>query len=215
MLKPIIALAAAGLLAGACTTTGNTERNAAGGAALGALAGAAIGAVSGDVGVGTGAAVGAAVGGTVGAVKGCREDGGCGASSPNRRQYYDERAGRYYYYDSATGRDAAISVYFEKDVAELTPEGRKIITEAARRANACSVTSVSVLGLADATGDPATNLELSRKRASAVTTALAAAGVTAELQVDAKGDAGSLTGDGAAAPLRRRTDITFHVAKPK
>ena len=81
----------------ACAGQGRGDR-------LGALAGAAIGAVSGDVGVGTGAAVGAAVGGTVGAVKGCREDGGCGANSPNRRQYYDERAGRYYYYDSATGR---------------------------------------------------------------------------------------------------------------
>ena len=65
---------------------------------------AAIGAVSGDVGVGTGAAVGAGVGAVAGAVKGCREDGGCGASSPNRRQYYDERAGRYYYYDPGTGR---------------------------------------------------------------------------------------------------------------
>jgi hypothetical protein len=42
----------------------------------------------------TGAAVGAALGGTVGAVKGCREDGGCGATNVNRRQYYDERAGR-------------------------------------------------------------------------------------------------------------------------
>lgn len=104
MLKPLVALAGAALLAGACTTTGNTERSALGGAALGGLAGAAIGAVSGDVGVGTGAAVGAAVGGTVGAVKGCREDGGCGATSTNRRQYYDERAGRYYYYDSGTGR---------------------------------------------------------------------------------------------------------------
>ena len=103
-LKPIFALAAAALLVGACTTTGNTERNALGGAALGGLAGAAIGAVSGDVGVGTGAAVGAAVGGGIGAVKGCREDGGCGAATPNRRQYYDERAGRYYYYDSGSGR---------------------------------------------------------------------------------------------------------------
>ena len=104
MLKPLIAIAGAALLAGACTSTGNTERSALGGAALGGLAGAAIGAVSGDIGVGTGAAVGAALGGTVGAVKGCREDGGCGASSPNRRQYYDERAGRYYYYDSGSGR---------------------------------------------------------------------------------------------------------------
>ena len=104
MLKPIIAIAGAGLLAAACSSTGHTERSALGGAALGALAGTAIGAVSGDVGVGTGAAVGAAVGGTVGAVKGCRDEGGCGASTPNKRQYYDERAGRYYYYDPGTGR---------------------------------------------------------------------------------------------------------------
>jgi hypothetical protein len=104
MLKPVIALASVAVLAGACTTTGHTERSALGGAALGALGGAAIGAISGDVGVGTGAAVGAAVGGTVGAVKGCRDEGGCGASVPNRKQYYDERAGRYYYYDPGTGR---------------------------------------------------------------------------------------------------------------
>ena len=39
-----IAIVGAGLLASACTTTGNTERNAVGGAALGALTGAAIGA---------------------------------------------------------------------------------------------------------------------------------------------------------------------------
>ena len=104
MFKPLIALVGAGVLATACTTTGNTERNAVGGAALGALAGAAIGAVSGDVGVGRGAAIGAAVGGVGGAIKGCREDGSCGANSTSKRQYYDERAGRYYYYDSATGR---------------------------------------------------------------------------------------------------------------
>ena len=104
MLKPIIAIVGAGLLASACTSSGHTERSALGGAALGALGGAAIGEISGDVGVGTGAAVGAAVGGTVGAVKGCRDEGGCGKDTPNRRQYYDERAGRYYYYDSGSGR---------------------------------------------------------------------------------------------------------------
>ncbi len=37
-------------------------------------------------------------------MKGCREDGGCGAQAPSKRQYYDERAGRYYYYDSGSGR---------------------------------------------------------------------------------------------------------------
>jgi hypothetical protein len=104
MKTTVIAVAAAGLLATACTATGNTERNAAGGAALGALAGAVIGNNVGGGDAGTGAAIGAAIGGTAGAIKGCREDGGCGATNVNRRQYYDERAGRYYYYDSRSGR---------------------------------------------------------------------------------------------------------------
>jgi hypothetical protein len=103
MKKTMIALMGVGLIASACTSTGNVERNAAGGAALGALAGAVIGNNVGSGDAGTGAAIGAAIGGTAGAVKGCREDGGCGASTVNRRQYYDERAGRYYYYDSKSG----------------------------------------------------------------------------------------------------------------
>jgi hypothetical protein len=103
MLKTLIALAGAGLLSAGCTTTGNVERNAAGGAAIGALAGAVIGNNTGDGDAGSGAAVGAVVVGTAGAIKGCREDGGCGAA-PIKRQYYDETAGRYYYYDKAAGR---------------------------------------------------------------------------------------------------------------
>ena len=88
-LMPLAALAGAGLLASACTTTGNVERNAAGGAALGALAGAVIGNNVGGGDAGTGAAIGAALGGGAGAVRGCRQDGGCGAQNQNRRQYYD------------------------------------------------------------------------------------------------------------------------------
>ena len=100
--RTALAIAAAGLLTAACTTTGNVERNAAAGAGLGAIAGAVIGNNTGSGDAGTGAAIGAVVGGTVGAIKGCREDGGCGAT-PERRQYYDEAAGRYYFYDQATG----------------------------------------------------------------------------------------------------------------
>ncbi len=99
-----IALAGAGVLAAACTSTGHVERNAAGGAALGAIAGAVIGNNVGGGNAATGAAIGAALGGTAGAVKGCREEGGCGAANVNRRQYYDQRTGRYYFYDPASGR---------------------------------------------------------------------------------------------------------------
>jgi phage tail tape-measure protein len=104
MMKSLIAVAGAGLLAAACTSTGAVERNAAGGAALGALAGAVIGNNVGSGDAGTGAAIGAIAGGAAGAYKGCREDGGCGADAPNRRQYYDERAGRYYFYDPSSQR---------------------------------------------------------------------------------------------------------------
>jgi hypothetical protein len=87
----VITLTAAGALAlGACGTT-MTER-----AATGGLAGAAVGAAI------DGSATGALVGGAAGAALGA-------ATTPshaniNRRQYYDERAGRYYYYDPGTGR---------------------------------------------------------------------------------------------------------------
>src|SRR4051812_34061877 len=104
MNKILITLAGVGLLGlGACTATGNTERSAVGGAAIGAIAGAVIGNNVGSGSAGTGAAIGAAIGGTAGGVHGCQQDGGCGAA-PNHRQYYDERAGRYYYRDSQDGR---------------------------------------------------------------------------------------------------------------
>ena len=45
-----------------------------------------------------GALIGGAAGATLGAVTTKRSD------NVNRRQYYDERAGRYYYYDSSNGR---------------------------------------------------------------------------------------------------------------
>ena len=84
--RGLIAISTAGLLLAACGTT-TTER-----AATGGLAGAALGAaVDGSV---AGALIGGAAGATLGAVTTKRSD------NVNRRQYYDERAGRYYYQDS-------------------------------------------------------------------------------------------------------------------
>lgn len=84
--RGLIALSTAGILLAACGTT-TTER-----AATGGLAGAALGAaVDGSV---AGALIGGAAGATLGAVTTKRSD------NVNRRQYYDERAGRYYYQDS-------------------------------------------------------------------------------------------------------------------
>ena len=106
-------------LAGCATTNGgnNTLTKGAIGAAGGAVAGAIIGNNAGDGDAQSGALIGAVIGGAGGAYAGCREDGGCGAQnqgyqrqgqyqqqqapSVNKRQFYDQRTGRYYYYDPA------------------------------------------------------------------------------------------------------------------
>ena len=110
-------------------------------------------------------------------------------------------------------QDQTVQIYFEPDQIEVTPEGRSVIAEAARQSRGCTVQRVTVLGLADATGDPAANLELSKKRAQAGTAALVAAQLpAAEFSVAAAGQAGAVTPDGKAAPLRRRADVTLHMA---
>jgi len=115
----------------------------------------------------------------------------------------------------ATCQDVTIPIYFEPDAAQLTPEGRRVIASQAAQAKRCKVQGVRVLGLADAAGDPAANLELSKARAASVTDALMKAGLPpAEFDLTAVGQAGSLTSDGKIQPVRRRADITLKLAKP-
>jgi outer membrane protein OmpA-like peptidoglycan-associated protein len=109
--------------------------------------------------------------------------------------------------------DQTISIYFEPDSAELTREGRMLISQAAAGAARCRVTAVDVLGLSDATGAADANLALSKTRAAAVAQALAANGLpAADFRVGAAGDAGAVTPQGEARPLRRRVDVTLHLA---
>jgi len=112
-------------------------------------------------------------------------------------------------------QDVTIPVYFEPDVATITPEGRRVITMQANQAKRCKVEGVRVVGLADAAGDPAANLELSKARAAAVTDALMRAGLpAAEFDLTAVGQAGSVTADGKVRPVRRRADINLKLSKP-
>ncbi|WP_293371433.1 OmpA family protein [Phenylobacterium sp.] len=110
--------------------------------------------------------------------------------------------------------DQTVQIYFESFSADVTKEGRAVIAAAAQQAKPCRVTGVDVLGLADSIGGGADgNLELSKRRAEAVTAALAAAGLPgAEFKITAVGDAGSTTADGRSRPLRRRADIVLHLA---
>jgi peptidoglycan-associated lipoprotein len=107
--------------------------------------------------------------------------------------------------------DQSVQVYFAADQAELTPESRMVINQAASGLGACRVTRVEVMGLADAAGRPGANLELSKRRAQSVTSALEANGLpAADFVVSAAGQSGAATADGKT-PLRRRVDVILHM----
>jgi peptidoglycan-associated lipoprotein len=111
--------------------------------------------------------------------------------------------------------DVHIPIYFEPNKAALTPDGRKLIAVEARRARPCRVDAVKVIGLADAAGDPAANLELSKQRAASVASAIMKAGLpAAEFELAAAGQAGAVSESGAVAPVRRRADVTLKLSKP-
>lgn len=110
--------------------------------------------------------------------------------------------------------DQTVQIYFERFSSDLTPEGASVIKAAADAVRGCRIMGVDVLGLADAVGAPDANLELSEKRAQAVSRALTAAGLpAADMHLAAAGDAGALTASGKARPLRRRVDVTLRVAR--
>ena len=112
--------------------------------------------------------------------------------------------------------DQTVQIYFEQFSSEVTKEGRAVLAAAAQQSKPCKVASVDVLGLSDGVGGtPDSNLDLSKRRAEAVTAALAAVGLPAgEFKITAAGQTGAMTADGAAKPLRRRADIVVHLSPP-
>lgn len=107
--------------------------------------------------------------------------------------------------------DQTVQIYFEPQSAEVTEEGGAVLAAAAGNRRMCKVTAVEVVGLSSATGRADSNLELSRKRAQAVTAVLLAQGLpSADFKLSAAGQAGATTDEGQARPLRRRVDITLH-----
>lgn len=99
-------------------------------------------------------------------------------------------------------------VYFNEGQARLTDAAREAINLEAGRLQGCAIRKVTVLGLADASGGAAANMDLSQYRAVAVAEALNAAGWPAPaFEIGAAGDAGAVTSAGAQEPLRRRTEV--------
>ncbi len=112
-----------------------------------------------------------------------------------------------------TCADQRFDIYFAEAQARLTEPARDAIGLYAARLQSCEIKAVRVMGLASATGDSAANRDLSERRAVAVSDALAAAGWPLPVfTVDAGGDAGAVSADGVAQPLRRRTEVVVEAA---
>lgn len=104
-------------------------------------------------------------------------------------------------------------VYFREGDAGLTQAALQAIGLTATQLQGCEIRRVQVIGLADPTGDADANLDLSERRAMAVTEALAAAGwPTPVFELNAAGESGSTTVSGAVQPMRRRTEVLVDAA---
>lgn len=104
-------------------------------------------------------------------------------------------------------------VYFREGEARLTDPALHAIGLTATQLQGCDIRKVEVIGLADATGRPEANLDLSERRALAVTEALAAAGwPTPVFSLVAAGQSGSVAAGGAVEPMRRRTEVLVDAA---
>jgi outer membrane protein OmpA-like peptidoglycan-associated protein len=109
--------------------------------------------------------------------------------------------------------DFSFPIYFEPRSAEITPEAEKLFAAAQTRAHGCDVTGIVVVGLADAPGTVNANLELSKHRVGSVTSALQRHGfTTVEFRVKAAGETDAVTNSGDAKPIRRRADVSIHLA---
>jgi outer membrane protein OmpA-like peptidoglycan-associated protein len=108
--------------------------------------------------------------------------------------------------------DVNFPIYFEPRSAGITREADQLIASAAQRSLGCDVTGIVVVGLAGVHGPPGANLQLSRRRADAVTRDLHRHGfVTVEFRERTVGVAGPEAPSGDARSLRRRVDVSIHL----
>lgn len=105
-----------------------------------------------------------------------------------------------------------ITIYFDYDKSNLTPQASTLIQEAASRALQNDIDTVVVSGNTDTSGSSAYNQALSERRARVVRDALIANGVPADrVRTEAYGETNLAkpTADGVREPLNRRSEVVI------
>jgi outer membrane protein OmpA-like peptidoglycan-associated protein len=178
MNKQVLILAAAGILAAACTTTdprtGEVVRsNTGAGALIGAIGGAVLGSAAGGddrrnavVGAGIGALAGAAIGNYMDRQEAALRERMAGTGVTVTRTAENEIM-----------LNMPNDITFDFDRAEVKPQFSGTVQTVARNLADFSSTTVDVIGHTDSIGTDAYNQGLSQRRADAVSRALIANGV--------------------------------------
>lgn len=184
--------------------TSRTVTSGAGGAAAGAAAGAIAGAIAGKPG--KGAAIGAAAGAAIGV--------GIGVYQDRQQAKLRERLAASGVSVTRVGDNILLNmpsdITFDVNQAEVKPGFYETLNSVALVLKEYDKTTISVLGHADATGSDAYNMDLSQRRALAVSNYLAAQGVApSRLSAvgfgESKPIADNSTAEGRA--LNRRVEI--------
>jgi OmpA family len=108
-------------------------------------------------------------------------------------------------------------VFFDTDEATLTPEGARVVDQAAEAYREAGGARIAVTGHTDTTGPADHNLELSLRRAEVVTEELMRQGVPeADITTLGRGEEDLLvpTADGVSEPRNRRVEIVVPQPPP-
>ena len=110
--------------------------------------------------------------------------------------------------------DVPFVVYFEWDKSRLTEQAQAVIDQASTYTQQCGVAGVTIEGHTDTSGSSAYNINLSKRRASTVGSALMAKGVdAASINKSGMGENGLAvqTNDGVREPLNRRSEVIIRL----
>lgn len=109
-------------------------------------------------------------------------------------------------------RDAGlVTIFFEFDSVDITPEGNTILGTVAQQAATCGWSTLTVVGHTDQAGSDQYNLTLSQRRADAVATVLRTRVPTGtQIMEEAQGEKNPRVplADGTRSPENRRVEIT-------
>ena len=103
-------------------------------------------------------------------------------------------------------------VFFDWDKSDITPEARRVISQASANTRKAEVTRITLTGHADRSGPERYNMALSLRRAKAVKREMMRNGVAAkDIAVFGRGETQPLvpTPDGVREPQNRRVEIVF------